>query len=162
MYRLIFLVFIAAIGGFYHYVSRPQLREYPNAITSLDSVCKSINKEVKNINYGGCGYFAYYLSDLLDSVDIRYEIRIINLQFDKTRITHVLIYLPDYNLFIDSTGMHNGIKIKNNRFFYCFNTGTVYDKAKLRRVISSYKWNKDFNLHDTSVLKYRLRLNKPS
>lgn len=156
MYRILFLIIIACLAAFCHYVSYPRLSEYPSIITSLDTISKRVN--VRNINYGGCAYFAYYLTDLLDSAGIRYEIGVLNLSTTPDHITHVLVYLPEYNLFLDSIGVYNGIMIGKSRFFYCFLINTFYDKKKLRHVLSTYNWNRSFNLRDTITLKRLLKV----
>lgn len=158
MYRVLFLVIIATLGISTNYISHPRLSNYPQVISKIDSLSKKVNTSIKNINYGGCGYFAYYLTDLLDSTGLPYEICILNFEKDTNHITHVLVYLSDYNLFVDSRGVYKGINVNGDKFFYCLKINRTYSKAQLRHAISTFKWNKRFNVKDTIQLENSLRL----
>jgi hypothetical protein len=157
MYKILYLLIIATLGASFNYISHPKLTEYSHSIFKIDSLSKSVNKKVKNINFGGCGYFAYYLTDLLDSIGLEYEISTINIEHEKKQITHVLIYLPDYNLFLDSRGIYKGINVNGNKYFYCLPINKFISKSELRKELSAQKWNKKFNIKDTIQLRLNLR-----
>src|ERR1044072_2253756 len=153
MKRFIFLVLL-----FYCcYVSSPRLTEYPRIISQIDTISRKLNQNIDNINNGGCGYFAYYLTNILDSAEIPYEISIINLNKHKNHITHVLIYLPDYNLFLDSRGMQRCLNINGTQIFYCVKVGQTITKSELKHALTTFKWNKKFNVSDTIKIKTGLR-----
>jgi len=156
MYRLFYLLIIPTLGVSFNYISHPKLTQYPSIISKLDSVSKNTGRKVRNINYGGCGYFAYYLCNLLDSTGLEYEISIINVE-GKNHITHILIYVPDYNLFIDSKGVYKGINVNGDKYFYCLKIERTLTKAQLRTAISTLKWNSKFHITDTTMLKANLR-----
>jgi hypothetical protein len=110
---------------------------------------KDLNSKYPNINYGGCGYFSYYLhSHLLEKYNINTEI--VYIESDTPpglvpnydiKFKHILIKWGNH--FIDNNGLHKNLEV------------SVLTKDKLEEMITiNDLWNNRF---DHSILSYLIR-----
>lgn len=106
----------------------------------------TVNLAVDNIEYGGCGYFALYLHDYLDSIGV--ENKIIFLSYKRDVPKHIVVKVG--RSYID-----------NNMFWawpsmYLFSKGdiTEHSREELVYLLENKKWNSRFNKADTSFMKY--------
>jgi hypothetical protein len=95
---------------------------------------------------GGCGIFAFYISEYLDQHNLPYKI--IYASWTKHTVpTHVLIELQ-LGTYIDPSGF------KGYYYNYCFGFNqTEHTKADLINLIKTGNWNKSFDRKDTSIIK---------
>jgi hypothetical protein len=110
--------------------------------------------EASNVNNGGCGLFALYVTDYLDSAGISYEI--LRVDDDRSVIpNHVMVKVHDSDnesLYIDATGF------KSYRYACLFGYYRYYiSKDSLKSLIAMPGWNRSFNRADTVIIKKELQ-----
>ena len=143
--------------------STKQLRTIKKAFSILD-------QRVPYINYGGCGIFALEASKVLSKVGIKHKIAVTGVlenSFQNTKeyvqknlknkaanpkeeylaVHHVLIYLEDKKVFIDSEGVYKlGLDKKNLTGQYCDNHLEDYiSRKELSFMLKGKGWNSSFN-----------------
>jgi len=124
----------------------------------LISKLKVISDSVDNINNGGCGFFALYLSDYLDKVNIQYDIVYVRDQDNEDNQyyipNHVIIELKNPKIFIDSRG------IFNKSYVYLYGTNlSFHSKMELKELLTCKGWNNEFHRSDTTKIKSLLWVN---
>ena len=118
-----------------------------------DVVMKKRNKtneekeEIKKIEklewvkLGGCGYVAYYISDYLDSAQVKYQI--VQIGFGKYKHIHYMVKVDD--VYMDKNGTFSGL------YPLLFLPHRIVSKDYLRTMINDPTiWNKRFKRSDTS------------
>lgn len=102
-----------------------------------------INSQIKNINAGGCGFFALLLYERLDTS----EYKIVSIR----HLNHICILENRTGSLIDSDGYHDRLAMNLK-----YNTSDISEISldSLRYLVYKDKnWNKTFNWKDTSVIK---------
>ena len=102
------------------------------------------NAEVKEIHFGGCGYFSLYLFDALQADSIGCKIVVTG---SETIPEHVMLQ-TEYG-YVDSWGIWTGI---GKAAFSKFKSRTI-TRGELVNLIKLPGWNDSFNLADTTSLK---------
>lgn len=108
-----------------------------------ETVIKNIGSNIKNINNGGCGFFAYKLYQCLDKK--RYEI------VDIEDMRHICILDKVTRLYIDAFGYHSKFEMQVifGEKTYCIETIT---EDSLHKMLYKDCWNKKFNKSDTILI----------
>lgn len=141
--------------------------EMTNLIPFLNEELKAIDDAIPNINNGGCGIFAYYLSDFLDRIGIKNSIVvepgfwnpswITNSNLEELKRDNGKIYLledihfahlqviTEDNHYIDSTGVMN--------FPYYEGETTTVDKNVLTLMLAWAVWNPAYSRTNNSEMK---------
>lgn len=119
----------------------------------------SINKEltnkliqirnISNINRGGCGYVALYLSNYFDSLKIKNKI--INIGNNN----HIMIKIN--KTYIDC----NGYFSKYNPIILFLNNNEISKNKLINLLNNKNRWNKSFNRKDTIIIKQILYNKSP-
>ena len=98
------------------------------------------NIQIKNINYGGCGYYALYLHHYLDNKNI--SNKIVTLYNNKYIPGHIMIYTE--GMYIDSRGCWNSLFIN----LICNDIQEI-NEQQLRQKLNHEGWTPLFNKNDT-------------
>lgn len=100
-----------------------------------------INTLIPELNEGGCGFFALKLYRRLDSS--RYSIVAIGNR------EHIAIMDKAYGNIIDSKGCHSKTSIDLR---YNYPEYITLSEKELQMLVATQKWNKQFNLADTTCI----------
>lgn len=115
----------------------------------LEQKANEVRHGVKNMNNGGCGWFALYASDYLDKEKVMYQIVYIFASDNKGSVpNHVMIKLND-DCYFDDDGVHHKIYYK----FYG-DSETVHSKDELRKLLNGPGWNSKFDVSDTVIINH--------
>lgn len=111
-----------------------------------------ISSNVHNINQGGCGFFALYLSDYFDREKIPYEIIYVrdneNEENQYYIPNHIILKLKKSKIFVDSRGFFN------KSYIYLYGTYlSIHSKEELKEILKVKGWNSDFDRNDTTKIK---------
>ena len=141
--RVIFCILILLLGMLIQFLfgekKTVQERVYLKEINSGD--IPEINKYVKNINSGGCGFFALKLYNRLDSC--YYEIVAIN------GLNHIAIREISNGAIIDCNGYQDVLSMQ----LRYKNKIEPISKDSLERLVYDFgKWNKAFTKIDTAAI----------
>lgn len=105
-------------------------------------------ENIKWVKPGGCGFVAYYVSDYLDSQNIKYDI--VRLHIGRYENFHYMVKVGDY--YIDKNGMFS-----RYHPLLLFLDHSIISKDSLRVRIDDPKiWNNKFDRADTSKLKSQI------
>lgn len=117
----------------------------------LQNQIKSINDKFEKINYGGCGTFSYYVSEILDKYGI--DNQIVYLEEKKVpprafrcdiKFTHIYVHVDKY--YID-----------NNGFYLDAGDVKVLPKEKLKDMLDEPRlWNSEFDEEKRKLLAKEL------
>jgi hypothetical protein len=97
-------------------------------------------RKLEWVKIGGCGYVAYYISDYLDSNQVKYQI--VQIGFGKYKHIHYMVKVN--NVYMDKNGTFSRL------YPLLFLPHRTVTKEYLRSVINDpIVWNKKFNRSDT-------------
>jgi len=139
-----FIVQFALSTDKYQYSHKEQVYEINYRLGKIDA-------KKLNVNYGGCGFLALYLSNYFDSTKVPYKINYIYRFSINGTPNHVVLQLDD-NTYIDV----NGFSTKTWLRIYGENFIEV-SKEKLIDDLYHLEWNSKFNRNDTIILKNALK-----
>lgn len=103
---------------------------------------KVCNDSVPDLNFGGCGFFAYHL---YHTNPIRYEIVALGGQ------KHVLLFDRYQSEWIDSKGYHDNL-FKTGVIYGAFTNATIPDSLLRKWLNDTTMWNPRFKRKDTTRL----------
>jgi hypothetical protein len=98
-----------------------------------------IRISVKNINLGGCGFFAYHMHDVLKSRGIKSEILLLG---STENPIHIILELEDGS-YLDSRGIRDTKEELLKEFVG--NSLISISKIELGKMLNEVKWNKAFD-----------------
>lgn len=152
-------------------------------ITSLiESELVQVRKKIPNINLGGCGVFAYELKKILDPLNVKTSIliidedheycdkknylnQVVNLNmktgYMSTAVNHVILMIDELGVAIDASGVHC-ISFKQGKPYTWHGLYIVgeYTMKELEYAAYNSNWNQYFNRRRIPELKYYLSLIK--
>lgn len=105
----------------------------------------SANAEVRHISAGGCGFFALYLHDYLNSRGIQSEI--VAMRWTHRVPGHIMVRVG--NQYIDNHGIFTWFAIS----IYTWGNRKTITREQLRKLLNGPGWNPVFNRADTAKLK---------
>lgn len=125
-------------------------------VTNLADGISTLNQKYKNIDWGGCGTFSYYLSEKLNNMGINNEIVYVpelnppeNCYRCDVKFEHFLVKVDD--TLIDNRGFHS----ISNFSYRNINETYPLDKDKLREMLEDKKlWNNTFPHENWTYLAY--------
>jgi hypothetical protein len=104
-----------------------------------------LNKEIRNVQNGGCGYFCLYMSDYFDVSNINYQI--VSLKNDEVIPKHIMIKTPWG--YLDNKGFFSSLSIS----LWSKNDIKEISKSELKQLLLLEGWNKSFDKVDTTKMK---------
>lgn len=146
------------------FVSLPCLKKHTMILKKLYSEVKSLNEQVENIHYGGCGVFAYHAYVTLKKLG--HQPKLITITNSTTRfeqflndlfgwydvhVQHIVVELNGQ--YIDNNGIYTTIK----DVLHCDKEGLAVTEAltedTLKWMIDNLQWNSMFNREKIPVIE---------
>ena len=113
----------------------------PQGLLIYGNSISNVQVSVKNINNGGCGYFAYKLYQKLDHS--KYSLYSIN------DVSHIVILEKGTGYYIDCDGYHTKLYMQ---IVYGFKFCQISEKYLINIINHDELWNKKFNRSDTLLI----------
>lgn len=147
LFSFLFIIVTFIIGVFFMHPFSSNAH-----LDRLRNKCETINGRVNNINNGGCGLFALYVTDYLDSVQIPYQVVYVKRSNDNDSIpNHVAVKIDQNNIYVEKNGLmkKSWMRVFGSHMSY-------HTKEELRKIVYQPGWNPMFNRDDTVQIKYLL------
>lgn len=165
--------------------SIPKFHPLQQLVITLHGELSQLKKKIPNINFGGCGVFAYEMKKALDSLGVQTSILIIDeeqdylnkkeylnnvvnmgrkVRYTPTSVNHVILMIDELKLAVDASGVHSLTfhPVITDRVYMWHGMHIMgeYTMKELEYAAYHSQWNSVFNRRRIPELKYYISLIK--